>query len=163
MVTMAVEIDVVVIGAGIAGVSAAYELSAHRSVLVLEQEPVPARHSTGRSAAMFLHSYGGPAVRPLTAASRAVFDAVGDLLTPRPLLWVAPPEQLDALAALQAANPALVQLRPDEAGAWCPALRPGWCAAALLEGNALEIDVLGLHQHYLGGARRRGVRVSVNA
>jgi D-arginine dehydrogenase len=163
MVTVVMEIDVVVIGAGIAGVSVAYELSEHVSVLLVEQEPEPARHSTGRSAAMFLHSYGGPDVAPLTAASRPVFDAVGNLLTPRPLLWVAPARQLDDLAALRAANPALVPLGPHEARRWCPVLRPGWCAGGLLEGNSLEIDVLGLHQHYLGGARRRGVQVALNA
>jgi D-arginine dehydrogenase len=158
-----VEVDVAVIGAGIAGVSAAYELAEQCSVVLLEQEPEPARHSTGRSAAMFLESYGGPAVQPLTRASRAVFDAVGPLLTARPLLWVAPFEQLDELAALGELNPALQPLDPASARKLCPALRPGWCAAALLEPGALEIDVLGLHQHYLGGGRRRGVRVLVNA
>jgi D-arginine dehydrogenase len=96
-------------------------------------------------------------------ASRPVFDAAGALLTPRPLLWVAPVEQLDALAELGRANPALLPLDPAAARELCPVLRPGWCAAALLEPGALEIDVLGLHQHYLGGARRRGLRVLLNA
>ena len=35
------DVDVVVIGAGIAGSSAGYELARDHSVLVLEQEPVP--------------------------------------------------------------------------------------------------------------------------
>jgi D-arginine dehydrogenase len=156
---MLCEADVAVIGAGIAGVSVAYELAGDLSVVLLEQEKRPAYHTTGRSAAMFLASYGGPDVWPLTAASRPVFDAVGTLLAPRPLLWVAPPDQLDALAALAAAQPDLVPLDPEAAAAACGALRPGWCAAALLEPGALEIDVLGLHQHYLAGARRRGSRV----
>jgi D-arginine dehydrogenase len=160
---MLTEADVAVVGAGIAGVSVAYELSAHCSVVLLEQENQPAYHTTGRSAAMFLASYGSPHVRALTAASRPVFDAVGALLRPRPLLWVAPPDQLDPLAALATAQPALVPLDPAQAAAWCPALRPGWCAAALLERGALEIDVLGLHQYYLGDVRRRGSRVMVNA
>ncbi len=160
---MLIETDVAVVGAGIAGVSVAYELAADHAVVLLEQENQPAYHTTGRSAAMFLESYGGPHVRPLTAASRPVFDAVGPLLSPRPLLWVAPAEHLDRLAALAAAQPALVPLDPAQAGALCPPLRPDWCAAALLEPGALEIDVLGLHQHYLGGMRRRGSRVLVNA
>jgi D-arginine dehydrogenase len=92
-----------------------------------------------------------------------VFDAVGTLLRPRPLLWVAPPDDLDRLAALATAQPDLVPLDPAQAAALCPPLRPGWCAAALLEPGALEIDVAGLHQHYLGGVRRRGSRVLVNA
>jgi D-arginine dehydrogenase len=163
MAAMAIEADVVVVGAGIAGVSVAYELSRTRTVVLLEQESQPAYHTTGRSAAMFLESYGGPAVRSLTSASRPVFEAVGDLLTPRPQLWVAPPEQLDALAALRAADPQLKPLNEAEARQVCPALRPGWCAAALFETEALEIDVLGLHQHYLGGARRQGLQLLLGA
>jgi D-arginine dehydrogenase len=159
-VTMVTEADVAVVGAGIAGVSVAYELAGDRSVVVLEQENQPAYHTTGRSAAMYLESYGSPEVRALTIASRPIFDAVGPLLTPRPLLWVAPEEQLGELAALAEAQPALVEPDPAE---WCPVLRPGWCAAALAEPGALEIDVLGLHQHYLGGARRRGARVLLDA
>ncbi|GAA0813195.1 NAD(P)/FAD-dependent oxidoreductase [Spirilliplanes yamanashiensis] len=158
-----IEADVAVVGAGIAGVSVAAELSGHRSVVVLEQEAEPAYHTTGRSAAMFLESYGGPDVRALTAAGRAFLDAVGTLLTPRPLLWVAGADGLDRLAALAREQPALVPLSPDEAVALCPALRSSWCAGALLEPRALEIDVLGLHQHYLGAARRDGVRVLLGA
>jgi D-arginine dehydrogenase len=160
---MTAEVDVAVVGAGIAGVSVAYELSAARSVAVLEQEPQPAYHTTGRSAAMFLESYGGPSVRALTVASRPVFTEVGTLLTARPLLWVASAEQRALLDALRAANPALEALDPAGARERCPVLRPGWCAGALYEADALEIDVLGLHQHYLGGARRRGVNVLLDA
>lgn len=160
---MVIEADVVVVGAGMAGVSAAYELSETCSVVLVEQEAQPAYHTTGRSAAMFLESYGGPAVRSLTAASRPVLETVGNMLTPRPQMWVAPPEQLDQLASLRAANPHLKPLDEAEARQACPVLRPGWCAAALLETGALEIDVLGLHQHYLGGARRRGLRVLLDA
>jgi D-arginine dehydrogenase len=161
--TAVMEADVAVVGAGIAGVSVAYELTATTSVLLLEQENQPAYHTTGRSAAMFLESYGGPAIRALTAASRSTFDAAGDLLTPRPLLWVAGSRQRAALAVLASANPSL---RPvDEAGAreLCPALRPGWLAAGLVEPGALEIDVAGLHQHYLTTAVRHGLRVALNA
>ncbi|GIM90781.1 NAD(P)/FAD-dependent oxidoreductase [Paractinoplanes toevensis] len=160
---MAIEADVAVVGAGMAGVSVAYELAAEHDVVLLEQESQPAYHTTGRSAAMFLESYGGPEVRALTAASRARFDEAGGLLSPRSLLWVAPEDQMDALSALGAAQPELVPLSPAEAVARCSALRTDWLAGALLEKNASEIDVLGLHQFYLGGARRRGTTVLVDA
>ena len=56
--------DVLIIGAGIAGASLAWRLSrAGRSVLLLEREAQPGTHSTGRSAAMFMESYGPPGVR----------------------------------------------------------------------------------------------------
>ena len=66
--------DVLIIGAGIAGASLAWRLSrAGRSVLLLEREAQPGTHSTGRSAAMFMESYGPPGVRALTRASRAFY------------------------------------------------------------------------------------------
>ncbi|MDX1785603.1 MAG: FAD-dependent oxidoreductase, partial [Roseovarius sp.] len=43
--------DVIVIGGGIAGVSAGAEIAADASVLLLEAEPHLGYHSTGRSAA----------------------------------------------------------------------------------------------------------------
>lgn len=163
MIGVVIEADVAVIGGGIAGVSAAYELAAAGSVVLLEQESQLAYHTTGRSAAMFLESYGGPQIRALTAASRPVFDAAGTLLTQRPLLWVAEEADLGRLAAMREANPTLKAIDPPAELDVCPALRPGWCAGALLEPGALEIDVLGLHQLYLGDARRRGLRVLLDA
>ena len=67
--------DFLVIGSGIAGASIAYELAAHAKVIVAEQEERPGYHTSGRSAAMYIVSYGAPPVRMLTAASRAFFDA----------------------------------------------------------------------------------------
>ena len=62
--------DVLIIGAGIAGATLAWRLSrAGRSVLLLEREAQPGTHSTGRSAAMFMESYGPPGVRALTRAT----------------------------------------------------------------------------------------------
>jgi D-arginine dehydrogenase len=160
---MAIEADVAVIGAGMAGVSVAYELAGDHEVVLLEQEGQPAYHTTGRSAAMFLESYGGPEIRALTLASRPMYEQAGDLLSPRPLLWVAPSGQLEHLDAMAAAQPSLVRLDPAATIARCPVLRPDWVAGALLEENASEIDVLGLHQFYLGGARRRGASVLTGA
>src|SRR5690242_5591367 len=112
---MRIEADVAVIGAGIAGVSAAFEFAvAGRDVVLLEQESQPAYHTTGRSAAMFLESYGSPEVRALTTASRPVFDAAGPLLSPRPMIWVAPPGQLDRLAAMGESQPTLVPVEAAE-------------------------------------------------
>lgn len=162
-----IEADVAVIGAGIAGVGAAYELSASLSVVLLEQEREPAYHTTGRSAAMFLAGYGGDRVAPLTAASRPVFDSIGTLLRPRPWLVIQPPggaaEPTGAEPHEAADTENLEPLTPAEALALCPILRPEWTENAMIERSAQEIDVLGLHQHYLGGARRRGARVQLSA
>ncbi|MFP8880566.1 MAG: FAD-dependent oxidoreductase, partial [Myxococcota bacterium] len=62
--------DFIVIGAGIAGASAAYELQARGRTLLLEREPLPGHHTTGRSAAFLVDSYGNRVVRLLTRGGR---------------------------------------------------------------------------------------------
>ena len=77
--------DVLVIGGGIAGVSIGYELATDRSVGLLEMEATLAHHTTGRSVATFLESYGGRTIRLLTTASRAFMEDPPDGFG-RPLL-----------------------------------------------------------------------------
>jgi D-arginine dehydrogenase len=156
---------VVVVGGGIAGVSIAYELAAGAAVVLLEQEPALAQHTTGRSAAMYLQSYGGPIVRALTVASRGAFDALQDefqtppLLLPKSLLWTADEEALPELRAILATDAPLRELAPQEALRLCPALRPERLALAAQDVSAMEIDVHAVHQAYVGGLRRRGGQV----
>ncbi|MEO5938178.1 MAG: FAD-dependent oxidoreductase, partial [Sphingomonas sp.] len=71
--------DIAIIGAGIAGASLAAEVAPHARVLILEAEDVAGYHATGRSAAFWEETYGGPAIQPLTAASRELFDVGGFL------------------------------------------------------------------------------------
>ena len=66
---MAQQFDFAVIGAGIAGASLAAGLAPHGRVALVEAEAQPGYHSTGRSAAFWTESYGGPGVQPLTTAS----------------------------------------------------------------------------------------------
>ena len=67
--------DVAIIGAGMAGASLAAALSGEAELLILEAESQPGYHATGRSAAFWSESYGGPLIQPLTSASRAFLDA----------------------------------------------------------------------------------------
>jgi D-arginine dehydrogenase len=90
--------DVIVVGGGMAGVSIGYELAADRRVIVLDMEPTLAYHTTGRSAAMFLESYGGPAIRALTTASRAAL-VDGGVLRSLPMLHIARPGRGVAVVA----------------------------------------------------------------
>jgi D-arginine dehydrogenase len=155
--------DVAVIGGGMAGMSIASELAPTHSVIVLEQESQLAHHATGRSAAAFLESYGGPEVRALTRASRPLLEAAAvdsPLLTQRPLLWVAGPGHEPAIAELRRQQPGLRGLGTDDAQRMCSVLRAEWVAAAALEPDAQDIDVAGLHQAYVRAARRNGVIVA---
>lgn len=157
-------VDVVVIGGGIAGVSAAFELVATgRSVVLLEREPQLAHHTTGRSAAVFLESYGPPPVRALSKASRPLFAAaadtlgVEDALTPRQSLWLAPSGQEAQLQRMLDELPGLERLTPEAAGRVCPVIRVDGFVDAALEPDAANIDVLGLHQGYVRTGRAQGL------
>ena len=60
------DVDVCIIGGGIAGASVAFRVAPVARVLLLEREPHPGYHSTGRSAALFHPQYGSPVIRALT-------------------------------------------------------------------------------------------------
>lgn len=157
--------DVVVIGGGIAGVSVAYELATDHTVLLLEMEPTLAHHATGRSAAMYLETYGGHQVRALTIASRHFLEHPpagfhSTLMTPRPLLQVARPGRGDVIDALfEQVRPLVTEaavVDAAEAARLCPILRPEAVAQGLYEPHAMELDVHALHQGYVAGLRARG-------
>src|SRR5579863_9962978 len=99
------EHDIVVIGAGMAGASVAAHLAKHASVHLLEMEPQPGYHATGRSAAVFVEPYGNETVRALTRASRAFLYSPPPsfcsrpLVTPRAILLVARNAQASAFQA----------------------------------------------------------------
>ena len=65
--------DIIVLGSGIAGISIASELSEYLNVCVLEKEGLISYHSTGRSLAFYLESYGNEVIRQLTSASKNFF------------------------------------------------------------------------------------------
>ena len=157
---------VVVIGAGIAGAAAAYRLAADCDVVLLEMEPQPGVHATGRSAAVLSETSGSAAVCALAAASRPFFveppaDVLATtVLAPRGLLWVADlaaRAALDELAGVAAAIGVRAEhLDVDAATALVPALRREWLVAALHEPDAMAIDVAQLLDGFLTGFRRRG-------
>jgi D-arginine dehydrogenase len=162
--------EIIVIGGGIAGVSAAYELAAERSsVLLLEAEDQLAYHSTGRSAALFISNYGPPSVRALSVASRAFFEtppagfAEHALLAPRGILSVAEAGHEEAMASFLADGTSVEAISPDEALAKVPLLRRERLAAAAYEADAREIDVHALHAGYVKGFRARGGRIVTRA
>jgi len=158
--------DFLVIGSGMAAASLGYFLAPHGRVTLLERESQPGYHSTGRSAALFLASYGTPQVRALTLASRAFLDAPPEgfadvpILSPRGALFAATAEQAELLdehcALLAGMSPQSRRLSRDETLALVPVLRPERLLGGALEPDASDIDVHALHQGYLRGLRRCG-------
>ena len=165
--------DFVIIGGGIAGASVGYFLAPHGRVVLLERESQPGYHSTGRSAALFQESYGTPQVRALTRASRAFLDtpppgfSEHPVLAPRGCLLVAAPGQEQELEAhwdlLRAMTPHARRLTPAEALERVPVLRPERVVGAVLEPDAMDMDVHAIHQGYLRGLRRAGGTVVCDA
>jgi D-arginine dehydrogenase len=167
------EFDVAIIGAGIAGASLGYRLASRRGVVVLERESQPGYHSTGRSAAMFMESYGPPMVRALTRASRAFYErppegfAEHPLLGERGALYVASPGQEHLLAStraeLESTGCRIEQLDAPATLAKAPCLKPDSVAGALYDADSKDIDVGTLHQGFLRGLRAQGGVVRTNA
>jgi D-arginine dehydrogenase len=168
--------DLAIIGAGIAGAGAACALLRRRpglSVLILEAEDQPGYHTTGRSAAFFAETYGGPLVQPLSTASREFLErppadvAENGFLMRRGALHLAPPGNGDMLGPLATlfANQGIEhrQLGPAAIAGHVPALRPEWATAAIFEPGCADIDVAALHQAFLRFARRAGARLVTRA
>ncbi|MFS0735770.1 FAD-dependent oxidoreductase [Sphingomonas sp. 1P06PA] len=157
--------EIAIVGAGMAGASLAAELAAHAQVLLIEAEGQPGYHSTGRSAAFWSETYGGPAIQPLTTASEAPLRD-GGYLAPRGALHIARAGSVDRLAALRAEFEGTgVRLDPvDRAGleAIVPGLRPDW-TAGLSEPSCADIDVARLHADCLAAARRAGAQLLADA
>ena len=158
------DFDVAIIGAGMAGASLAAELAPHRRVLLLEAEDRPGYHSTGRSAAFWMESYGGPAIQPLTSASGPLL-AAGGFLRPRGALYLAragDQEKIDLFEAAFAKNVALERRSGSDLRTMIPGLNPVW-EFGLFEPSCRDIDVAALHQFFLNAARRHGTALAIDS
>jgi len=168
-----VQADYLVIGGGIAGASVAHWLAPHGRTIVLEREAQPGYHSTGRSAALFMESYGTTQVRALTMASRAFLAqppagfSEHPLLTPRGAMMVAGAGQTSQLEAhwqvLKAMDCGAQRLNGEEARRLVPVLRPEQVQGAVYEPDAADMDVHAIHQGYLRGMRQAGGKLVCDA
>jgi D-arginine dehydrogenase len=154
--------DFAIVGAGMAGASLAAELAPYASVLVLEAEDTPGYHSTGRSAAFWDECYGGTDVVPLTLASGPYLREHG-FLTQRGAVHLARESDLPALESFfdtfAEAGATLERLGRGEIEALIPNLRDEW-QHAVRESACADIDVAGLHQHYLRAGSKAGAKLA---
>ncbi|HEX8533070.1 MAG TPA: FAD-binding oxidoreductase [Allosphingosinicella sp.] len=160
--------DIVVVGAGMAGASLAAEIAPHARVILLEAEGQAGYHSTGRSAAFWSESYGGPLVQPLTSASGpflrnppAAFHE-RSFLSPRGAVHIADAAGETVLHEMQLefrGSPVAMELLGRERlERIVPGLRPGW-EHGLAEPSCADIDVAALHAAYLKAARAAGAQL----
>ena len=150
------EFDVIIIGGGIAGASLGAEIAGKRRTLLLEAETQCGYHATGRSAAFYLESYGGPEVSKLTLASRDCLAAPPGDFSDQGFLRVRGDLHLtrDALPEVPPAVETRIVER-EELERLIPGIRPQW-RRALLEPSCADIDAAGLHAAFLRQFRRSG-------
>jgi D-arginine dehydrogenase len=155
--------DFIIIGGGIAGMGAAARLAPSAKVIVLEMEDAPGRHSTGRSAAIFIRNYGNRTLRALNAASEPVLkepEGISDnsLLTPRGELLIATEDELASFDSYLDGAEGMERISAQEAVDLFPLLRPEPIAAAAIERDAQDIDVDRLLQGFARIARHNGAK-----
>lgn len=165
--------DIVIIGAGMAGASLAAELAASgKSILILEAEDQPGYHTTGRSAAFWHESYGGPEIQPLTTNSLAFlgsppkdFSEYG-FLTPRHAVTLGRAEDTAEMQKFRddfaASGVEMQDLDRTALGEVVPGLLPEW-TQGISEPSCADIEVGGLHSAYLRWAKKGGVELKTRA
>lgn len=155
--------DYAIIGAGMAGASIAAELArlsrGKLKIALLEAEDAPGYHATGRSAAFWEECYGGPDIVPLTLASGAYLQEHG-FLKPRGALYIGRAEDVAALDAFERrfgqTGATFERIGQDALPTKVATLKPEW-SEAIWQPDCADIDVAGLHQHYLTMAKKYGV------
>lgn len=164
------DLDVLILGGGIAGVSLAARLAPEARVALIEVEDQLGRHATGRSAALFFESYGDEAVRALTRASRAFLVsppagfAEAPLMRPRGALFVCDSPRAHRIdEECGRLEGALRPVSAAEARARVPILRRDWCAGGAYDGSGYDIDVAAVLQGFLRQAKRAGAQIILDA
>ncbi len=155
--------DFLVIGGGIAGISAGARLSELGSVLLLEAEPALAYHASGRSAALYEAQYGHAVTVALNLASRADHESLdGGVLSPRGLMLLAGVGE-EEIFARDVAKMGLPTVSIEEAVALVPALNPEAITGAAAHHDAWDIDTDRLIQHFARTIRANGGTVQTGA
>jgi D-arginine dehydrogenase len=157
------DFDIVIVGGGIAGASLGAEVAGKRRALIIEAEDQCGYHSTGRSAAFFLESYGGPHVAQLSAASAPFLRSPPEDFADHGFL-----HQRGAVHLSEDVWPELppsvtaYRLDREQLERTVPGLRAHW-VRALFEPGCADIDVAALHAAFLRQFRRRGGEVRTHA
>lgn len=164
--------EFLIVGAGIAGAGLAYRLAPKGQVVILDMEAQAGYHTTGRSAAFYAETYGGPKLQPLTTASKAFFRAPPAGFTEVPLQGplgaihiFRPDQRAEADAALEdmKALPAVKELPADVVRARAPYLLGTEIAGGIDDPDCSNLDVAALHQGYLKAAKAHGAKVLLEA
>lgn len=157
------DVDVLIVGGGIAGLSLASELAGRCRLALVEAEPSLAYHTSARSAQQIIPSYGPPPVQELTRRTlsrlvEAVDDAGRRLAWPSSFMLVGTEAEVAAEA-----HAGMDVLSPDEARKLAPVLREGAFEAAAIDHESLRTDAPALLADHEAKAREAGVAIHVGS
>lgn len=157
------DFDIIIIGSGICGAGLAAHLQDSKRILMLEMEPQPGFHSTGRSAALYIRSYGNVTIRALNELSLPFFNDPQvnskedeSVLSQRGFLSICLHGQDEMFESFLQDNPILKEISVQQALELVPLLRPETFNRAVYEPEAYDIDVAGMHQRWLKQAAKNG-------
>lgn len=153
--------DIIVIGGGIAGLSAAARLSSEAKVTLLEMESVTGYHASGRSAALIEENFGAPSVQALNRASMAHFSE-GGYLTQRGLMIIAHSDEKEAFEK-DVKEMGVHGISSAEALAMVPVLDSQKVAFAGYHAEAFDIDTDRLMQDFIRTLRANGGEIVTDA
>lgn len=159
--------DILIIGAGIAGLSLAARLATSADVCVLEAEGMPGTHATGRSAAAFIPTYGPPVIQALTRASQGFFDTAHEgycetpLLTARDTMVIGGPDDKEGICEALAAGMEVMDI--SEARDRLPGLNIDMWPQALINRHTSDIDVDALMGAHRKALKRHGAKIVTGA
>lgn len=155
--------DYLIVGAGISGAAAGYELALHGKVAIVEAESHAGYHSTGRSAALYTPNYGPDLVRSISQLSFPFLKEPPNgftdqtLLSPRGMLTVLPADaELLQKIVFDTVGEHFTELTQQQTLDKAPFLRPDRVGGAIYEEGVLDMDVGSLHQGFLRGFKQRG-------
>ena len=166
--------DAIIIGSGMTGASVAFELAKHANVLLLERESATGYHSTGRSAAVYIPTYGFDQL-PLRVLSVCSYDFLNKpprgfcsepLLRERGLLWISDEASKDQLetkfSAMQDAEIPVQWVDHVSLSKLTPGLAKNYSSCAIYDPAVADIDVHELHNSYLKGLIAQKGRLEKN-
>jgi D-arginine dehydrogenase len=163
------DVDVLIVGGGIAGASLGARLAGERNVLIIEAEGLCGMHATGRSAAFWQASLGGDSPeRQLSLASKPMFDAGWPgsevpLLRHRGAIHLTGPSgEYMPESEEMTGEFRLERLGRAQVDRLLPGLREQW-TGGWYEASCADIDVAAFHAACMAAVRRQGGAIRTDA
>ena len=144
--------DIIIIGSGIAGISLGSIISKERKVAIIEKEKQLSYHSTGRSFAFFIESYGNNAIIELTKISKKFFyDNFNLFLKKKGVMFIGNNKQKTIVEDFYNEHKHKVKLElfsKNETIKLANCLNEDYVNNSVIDINASEIDVNNLYEYY---------------